>query len=49
MRIESLKIQKACRRKVVVGSKEGVTCLKSKAQFQMSEPYGWGIDFCKEQ
>ena len=42
---ESLKIQKDCRRKVMVGSKEGVTCTKSKEQFQMSDPYGWGLDF----
>ena len=30
----------------MVGSKEGVTCTKSKEQFQMSDAYERGIDFC---
>ena len=29
----------------MVGSKEGVTCTKSKEQFQMSDAYEQGIDF----
>lgn len=29
----------------MAGSKEGVTCLKTKEQFQMNDSYDGGIDF----
>ena len=43
--MESLRVRKCRRRKVVGGSKEGVTCLKTKEQFKMSDSYDGGIDF----
>ena len=43
---KSLRVQESGRRKVVTSSTEGVTCLKTKEQFQMSDSYEQRIGFC---